>query len=150
MESMFSDARIAIRSLLKRPGFLAVTVFTFAIGIGANTAIYSVVHGVILAPLGFDDEDRLVAVSSVNPVEGLELGGNFLPDFWFWRKNTQAFAEMAFHGWRSWTLQEPDRADAPLDRGLDVRDLIDGSETVPRGRRSLDDGISSDPCPPTF
>ncbi len=109
MESIFSDARIAIRSLLKRPGFLAVTVLTFALGIGAHTAIYSVVHGVILAPLGFDDEDRLVAVSSVNPAEGLELRGNFLPDFWFWRENSRAFDEVAFHGWRSWTLQEADR-----------------------------------------
>ena len=111
MEHIFTDARIAIRSMLKRPGFLAVTVFTFALGIGANTAIYSVVHGVILAPLGFDDEDRLGAVSSVNPAEGLELGGNFLPDFWFWRENSRAFDEIAFHGWRSWTLQEPDRVE---------------------------------------
>ena len=92
---MFSDARIAIRSLLKRRGFLVVTVLTFALGIGANTAIYSVVHGVILAPLGFDDEERLVAVSSVNPAEGLELRGNFLPDFWFWRENSRAFDEVS-------------------------------------------------------
>ena len=64
-------------------------------------------HGVILAPLGYEDEARLAAVSSVNPSEGLELRGNFLPDFWYWRENSRAFDEMAFHGWRSWTLQEP-------------------------------------------
>ena len=111
MENIFTDAKVAVRSLLKRPGFLAVTVFTFALGIGANTAIYSVVHGVLLAPLGFDDEDRLVAVSSVNPAEGLELRGNFVPDFWFWREHSRAFDEIAFHGWRSWTLQEPNRVE---------------------------------------
>jgi len=111
MESLRQDTLVAVRSLAKQPAFLAVTVLTFALGVGANTAIYSVVHGVLLAPLGFHDEDRLVAVSSVNTVEGLELRGNFLPDFWFWRENSRAFDQMAFHGWRSWTLQEPDRVE---------------------------------------
>ena len=107
MESVLYDVKLAIRSFLKKPGFLAITILTFALGIGANTAIFSVVHGVILAPLGYEDEARLAAVSSVNPSEGLEFRGNFLPDFWYWRENSRAFDEMAFHGWRSWTLQEP-------------------------------------------
>jgi putative ABC transport system permease protein len=96
---------------MKNPGFVAVATLTLALGIGANTAIYSMVHAVILAPLGYVDEERLVGVSSVNPEEGLELAGNFLPDFWFWREHTELFDEMAFHGWRSWTLQEPDRVE---------------------------------------
>lgn len=111
MESLRTDLALAVRSLVNRPGFLAVTILTFALGVGTNTAIYSVVHGVLLAPLGFEDEERLVAVSSVNPAEGLEFRGNFLPDFWFWREHSRAFDEMAFHGWRSWTLQEPDRVE---------------------------------------
>lgn len=111
METLYQDVRVAVRGLAKRPGFFAVTVFTLALGMGATTAIYSVVHGVLLAPLGYTDEERLVAMSSVNPAEGLELRGNFLPDFWFWREHTRAFDEMAFFGWRSWTLQEPDRVE---------------------------------------
>ncbi|TDI42636.1 MAG: ABC transporter permease [Acidobacteria bacterium] len=107
MESVWYDVKLAVRSFLKKPGFLAITILTFALGIGANTAIFSVVHGVILAPLGYKDEARLQAISSVNPSEDLEFRGNFLPDFWYWRENSRTFDEMAFHGWRSWTLQEP-------------------------------------------
>ena len=46
MESVLYDVKLAIRSFLKKPGFLAITILTFALGIGANTAIFSVVHGV--------------------------------------------------------------------------------------------------------
>lgn len=111
MESALHDLELAVRSLIKTPGFLAATALTFALGIGANTAIFSVVYGVILAPLGYADEERLVGLSSVSPAEGLELRGNFLPDFWFWRENSRSLDTMAFYGWRSWTLQEPDRVE---------------------------------------
>lgn len=111
MESIFADLKFALRSLLKRRVFFAVAIGTFALGVGANTAIYSVVYGVIVSPLGYDDEGRLVAVSSDNPAEALKFDGNYLPDFWFWREHTRAFDQMAFHGWRSWTLQEPDRVE---------------------------------------
>ena len=98
MESMFSDARIAIRNLLKRPGFLAVTVSRLRSGLAPIRRFTASFTACSWHPLGFDDEDRLVAVSSVNPAEGLELRGNFVPDFWFWRENSRAFDEIAFHG----------------------------------------------------
>src|SRR5206468_2054118 len=64
MDSLLRDLRHAVRNLLRTPGFAVITVFTLALGIGANTAIFSVVNGVILRPLGYPRPERLVYISS--------------------------------------------------------------------------------------
>ena len=107
MEAFLNDLRYALRGLLRRPGFTLVAVLTLALGMGANTAIFSLVHGVILKPLGYPDEDRLVAVAAIHSARGAELNRSFLPDFWHWREQSRSFDEMAFYGWWSMTLQEP-------------------------------------------
>ena len=60
METLIKDLRYGVRSLLKRPGFAVVVVLTLALGVGANTAIFSIVHAVLLRPLPFPDQERLV------------------------------------------------------------------------------------------
>ena len=60
MRSVFQDLRFAVRTLLKRPGFTSVVVFTLALGIGANTAIFCIMNAALLRPLPFGDPDRLV------------------------------------------------------------------------------------------
>ena len=62
MTGLWNDARFALRGLLRAPGFTAVTIGTLALGIGATTAIFTVVNGVLLKPLPFEDQDALVHV----------------------------------------------------------------------------------------
>ncbi|HSB10528.1 MAG TPA: ABC transporter permease [Blastocatellia bacterium] len=95
METLLQDLRYAIRTLVKRPGFTAVVVITLALGIGANTAIFSVVNGVVLQPLPFKDSDRLVAVMEFNPKSFNEPIGASFPDFKDWAEHNQVFQHIA-------------------------------------------------------
>src|SRR5688572_23670449 len=61
------DVRTALRALFTRPGFTLVALVTLALGIGANTAVYTVVHGVLLAPLPYDDPGEVVVLNEVTP-----------------------------------------------------------------------------------
>ena len=66
MDTLIKDIRFGVRSLLARPGFTALAVFTLALGIGACTAIFSVVDGVLLRPLPYPDAERIVQLREVN------------------------------------------------------------------------------------
>src|SRR5215510_4398122 len=91
MDGLFRDLRHALRNLRRSPGFAAITVLTLALGIGANTAIYSVVHGVILRPLGYPRPDRLVYISSQFPIQGFEQFWVSPPEFFEFRERVHSF-----------------------------------------------------------
>lgn len=93
MSGMLQDVRHAIRHLRKSPGFTAVAVATLALGIGANTAIFSVVEGVVLAPLHYRGPDRLVMVWENNP--RFPRVWNSYPNFQDWQRNARSFQQMA-------------------------------------------------------
>ncbi len=93
MHSLLQDLRYAIRSLRRSPGFALAAIATLAIGIGANTAIFSVVHGVLLNPLPFPGPERLVMVWGHHTTIGRETAS--LPDFLDWRARSRSFESMA-------------------------------------------------------
>ena len=95
MDAILQDLRYGLRMLFKNPGFAAVAVLALALGIGANTAIFSVVNAVLLRPLPFPDPDRLTMVVSVNPAKGFPKFPASPPDFIDWRAQSRVFAEMA-------------------------------------------------------
>ncbi|OLC51750.1 MAG: hypothetical protein AUH43_01930 [Acidobacteria bacterium 13_1_40CM_65_14] len=68
---MFKDLRYAVRTLVRTPAFTLTAVFTLALGLGANTAMFSVVNAVLLRPLPVADPDRLVLVFSDHPANGM-------------------------------------------------------------------------------
>ena len=89
LESIARDARYGLRTLLRAPGFTLVAVLALALGIGVNTAVFSVVDRVLLRPLPFADPDRLVIVTNYT-----SRGGASLADFLDWKAQTQSFESL--------------------------------------------------------
>ena len=81
METLLQDIRYAVRSLTKAPGFAAITILTLALGIGANTAIFSVVNAVVLKPLPYPQPERLVYVTSQFPTLGFDKFWVSVPEY---------------------------------------------------------------------
>jgi predicted permease len=96
IESIWQDIRYAVRTLWKSPGFTIVAVLALAVGIGANTAIYSLVDAVFLRGLPFPDSSRLVVlIGNVERATGVERRGGSYPDFVDWRAQATTFVDMA-------------------------------------------------------
>jgi len=97
MDSLIKDIRYGLRSLLKRPGFTAIALIALALGIGANTAIFSLVNAVILQPLPYPDPDRLVWVYG-NIRNGGSRASISPPDFLDYRAQNKTFEQFAASG----------------------------------------------------
>src|SRR5215470_11007415 len=119
MENILQEIRYSFRALLKKPGFTAVVVITLALGIGANTAIFSVVNAILLKPLPFREPERLVEIRTTN------LGSNNLneynvaspADFKDWQEQSQTLEIAAMRGGgQTLTLNEHPE----IFRGADV------------------------------
>jgi putative ABC transport system permease protein len=95
MGAFFHDVRYGIRMLAKSPGFTTVAVITLALGIGVNTAIFSVVHAVLLKPLPYKDADRLVMVWEQNPERDWYYNVVSAANFLDWRRQNDVFTQMA-------------------------------------------------------
>ena len=145
MPTLLQDLRYALRTLIRSPGYAAVALITLALGIGANTAIFSVVNAVILRPLPFPEPDRLVRVYSVN--QG-DLWTASPPDLVDWRQESEAIAEMGAYYFSGVALGGDEGAELlsaamvtpgllpvlgiqpALGRGFDTEDGVPGQDQV--------------------
>jgi len=112
METLLKDIRYGMRGLLKRPGFTAVAVITLALGIGANTAIFSVVNAVLIKPLQFRDPERLAIVWEEASFAGFPRNTPAPANFVDWKAQNQSFTDMAAIASASFNLTgdgEPER-----------------------------------------
>jgi hypothetical protein len=87
-----NDLRFALRQLRKSPGFTLVAVLTLALGIGANTAIFSVIHAVLLRPLPYPEPHRIMALHQGNGVQEFSVA---FPDYLDWRRDNTVFEHLA-------------------------------------------------------
>jgi predicted permease len=105
IEQLLQDACYGVRALRKNPGFAMVVVLTLALGIGANTAIFSVVSAVVLAPLPYPEPNRLVMVWESRP--NVKTLSTSYPDFMDWQRNARSFEQMAALTSRNYDLTSP-------------------------------------------
>ena len=95
MSTLLQDLKFGLRTLAKNPGFTAVAALTLALGIGANTAIFSVVNAVLLRPLPFPDADRLVSIRLDHPKRGIHNAYESYPEITDWRDQSRSFESIA-------------------------------------------------------
>ena len=112
MDQFSKDIRYGIRTLLRSPGFTFVTVLTLALGIGANTAIFSLISGVLLKPLPYANEDRIVLVQQSAPLAGRASVPVSVKEYYDYKEQAQEFDQLVEYHQMSFDLLkrgEPDR-----------------------------------------
>jgi putative ABC transport system permease protein len=115
VETCWQDLLFAFRTMRKSPGFTAVAVLTLALGIGANTAIFSVVNAVLLRPLPFPESDRIVKIWHTPPqasFPGVPIFAVSPANFLDWRTQSQAFEAMSAYGFGRYTLTGTGQAES--------------------------------------
>jgi predicted permease len=102
MSAFLQDVRFALRMLFKSPGFAAIAILTLALGVGADTTLFSVVNGVLLNPLPWPHSDRLAAVYEKNA--GIDRAPISYLNFLDWQRQTQTFSSLAIYRGEDYTL----------------------------------------------
>lgn len=147
--TIWSDLRYTARALIARPGFALAAVLTLTLGIGANTAIFSVLHGLLLRPLPYPDGERLVQVYNSYPNMGLADAGSSIPDYLDRREQASGLADLALYTGQAFNLADdgaaPERLNglratpslfstlqvpAALGRVFDEQHAVPGSDRV--------------------
>src|SRR6516225_8273258 len=112
MKTLAQNARYSLRMMRKNPGFAAIAVITLALGIGANTAIFSVLYATLLAPLPYPNADRLMMVwSKINGRNQVSAG-----DYLEWKRRNTVFEDMAAWNEGNFKLSSVDQPELVLGR----------------------------------
>jgi predicted permease len=97
MDNLLQDIRYGLRTLMRQPGFAVTAMLTLALGIGATTAIFSVVNAVVLRPMPFDEPERIVAITNLNTKTGNRNTTVSGPDFRDWRDQSRSFEAISHY-----------------------------------------------------
>ncbi len=145
MTALRQDLAYAIRMLWKSPGFAAIAVVTLALGIGANTALFSVVSGVLLNPLAYPHSDRLITIYDKRP--GYDRGPVVYLNFLDWQHENRAFSSMALYRNQDYNVAE--RAEAQRLSGYMISagffSTLEVAPVIGRTFRSEDDRVGAAP-----
>src|SRR4030095_14278259 len=95
MDHLLTDVRYALRMWRRSPGFVFVAIATLALGIGANSTIFSVVNATLLRPLAFPDADRLMTVWKAPVQDPADINIISMPNYKEWKSRSQSFASLA-------------------------------------------------------
>jgi putative ABC transport system permease protein len=149
MDRLIQDTRYAIRTFLRQPTMTLTALGALALGIGANTAVFSVVYAVLLKPLPFADADRLVVVWETNESRGVPLMSVAPPNLDDWRRQAQSFTDIAAFTRTSLTLAGDAEVEAEqLETGRvtgTLFDLLDVRPASGRGFTTADERAASPP-----
>jgi len=106
MGNLWHNLRYATRALRSSPGFMVVTVLTLALGIGANTAIFSLVYATLLRPLPYRDPGKLMSLGeSREQLSNIKISQVSYPDYLDWRKRVKSFSSIATYSGDAFTLR---------------------------------------------
>src|SRR5215471_7945980 len=104
--TFFNDLRYSLRMLRKSPAFTAIAVITLALGIGANTAIFSVIDARFLQPLQFSKPDQLIDVNASSRQRGLTQAGITVPEYLEWKQQSTTIQDMMIYTFEAFTFSQ--------------------------------------------
>lgn len=149
LEGLAQDLRFGLRALVRRPVFATTVVTALALGVGASTAIFSVVNGLVLKPLPYDEPGRLVALWSALPERGWSRTDVNMADAWEWGERSEALAQVSVHDDRRVALTGGDRpefVDAIYGTsnvlGITGVEPVMGRDFVPEDNREGAEGVA--------
>ncbi|MCA1558462.1 MAG: ABC transporter permease, partial [Acidobacteria bacterium] len=139
MGILWQDLRYGVRMLLKNPGFTLVAVLAIALGIGANTTIFSAINALILHPFSFDNEERLMVIWERVPDAGIRRSSVAPGNFADWRDQSQSFEEMAAYNPRAFNLTEGEQPERVAGSRVSPRFFATLNVKAAKGRTFTDE-----------
>ena len=139
MSTLWQDLRYGLRMLTKNPGFTIVAVLAIALGIGANTTMFSCVNALLLRPFSFDNQDRLMTIFERVPEAGIKRSSVAPGNFADWRDQSQAFEEMAAYNTRAFNITEGEQPERIPGARVSPRFFAVLNIRAMRGRTFLDE-----------